>query len=169
MTKLQSSSSTERIAQVLLKDPTADVGAINTCQTELSSLHQTLEAIRRATSQTETEILSRESELDAAACRAVHSLHRRNVRVTINAALALQRSIVEQDNLRLELNARGVHRTSQLVGFVHGDFLTGPEDIHSWLAGQLRDLAGTRFLTEAERLALQSGELAELDLRNGEA
>jgi hypothetical protein len=161
--------STERFAQALMKDPTALVGNNHTLLTELDSLGRTLNGLHRASQQGQEEIMNRECELDGAACRAVHPLHRRNLRATINASLALQRSIVEQENLRLDLNARGVHRTSWLLAFAHGDFWTGPEDIHSWLSGQLRDLAGSEILTEAERLALQSGEIAELDLRDGEA
>lgn len=163
----QEARSTERIAQALLENPTAGVEELQTLADELNSLRQTLDGLHRAIQQGEQDILNREAELDAAACRTVGSLHRHNVRATINAMLRLHQSIVDQNDLRLELNRRGVQRTGHLQPFAHENFMTGASDIHSWLSGQLRELVSWKLLTEDERLALQQGTLAELNLTEG--
>lgn len=163
----RSAISTERIAEALLENPEAGVGELQSLQSELATLRKTIEGLRRAMEQGEQEILNREAELDAAACRTVQPLHRVNVRATINAMLNLHRSIVTQDELRLELNRRDVTRTGQLQPFSHENFLTGAEDIHSWISMQLRELVYWKILTEDERLALQQGHLVELDVTEG--
>ncbi|WHZ27615.1 MAG: hypothetical protein OJF51_002412 [Nitrospira sp.] len=162
--RAQSAISAERIAEALLENPSVEMGELQTLHDELRMLDKTVDGLRRAILQGDQDILNREAELDAAACRTVKVLHRHNVRATINAMLHLHQSIRTQEDLRLELNRRGVQRTGHLPPFVHVNFLNGVEDIHSWLSGQLRELVYWQFLTESERLALQQGTLTELDL-----
>ncbi len=160
----QSAFSAERIAEALLDNPSAEMAELQTLPDELRMLDKTLDGLRRAIQQGEQDILHREAELDAAACRTVKVLHRHNVRATINAMIRLHQSILTQEDLRVELNRRGVQQTGHLQPFVHENFLTGATDIHSWLSGQLRELVYWQLLTEDERLALQQGTLTELDL-----
>lgn len=160
----QNAISAEKLAEALLENPSAEMTELQPLRDELDALIQTVDALRLAIQQGEREILHHEAELDAAACRTVSELHRCNVRTTINAMLRLHQAIRAQDDLRVELTRRGIQRTGHLHPFVHNHFVEGPDDIHSWLSGQLRELVGWKFLTEHERLALQQGTLSELDL-----
>lgn len=154
----------ERLTAALIEDPNAHIGISDTLRSELNELSQVCDGLRRAIEHGDQETMHREAELDGEACRIVATLHRQNVRATINVMLALHRSIRQQQDLRAELNKRGVHRTSSLIPFAHENFETGADDIHSWLAGQLRELVGAQVLSEDERIALQRGEIIELDV-----
>ncbi len=168
MLESRRSDSIEFLVESFLRDPEISPPWQHSLREELGMLDQTRNGLRQALERIDFELLDCEARLDAAACRAVAALHRRNVRDTINKMLAVHQSIVKQDNLRLELNARGVHRTGQLLAFAHGDFWTGAADIHSWISGQLRDLVGFGFLKEEERAKLQHGEISELEINSGD-
>lgn len=111
----------------------------------------------------DAQILQQEAERDGWACSVLKPAHRRNVRVTLNAQLALHRAVTQQESLRDALVKKGYSRTSQLIPHFHGDFVSGLSDPNSWLCGDLRIARDGGFLSEAERIGLVRGDIESLD------
>ncbi|MBX3325173.1 MAG: hypothetical protein U0223_07535 [Nitrospira sp.] len=155
-------SSIHDLTRLLMKDATAQPAAAAGVQEKLQDCQVLLESIRRAIEATKQDMLQLQCERDAQVCREMLPTHTRNVRATINCILALHRSTVNQNALRLELNLKGVERTGHLIPLFPPQFLGGMDDSNSWLSFVMRGAVSDGFMSEQERGALMRGELKEL-------
>ncbi len=152
------------LERLLLLDATASPVQAVGAHEKVRDVQILLEGVSRAIKATELEILQLQAEEDAKACRDALPAHRRNVRMTINAVLSLHRSVVAQDQLRLDLALKGVERTSQLVPLFPRQFLDGMADPNSFISLFMRNAVDAGFITEWERVKVLKGELDELDI-----
>lgn len=157
-------TSLDRLVAALVGDPAASNLDASNVREELARADRMLEGIRLAIRQTEQEILQAECELDATDCRKVAGLHRKNVRQTINAVLALHHAVAAQQGLIRQLSQRGVGRTSHLVSFFPIEFAEELTDSNSYLSTSLREAVQLGFMTEAERVGLLQGRITVLDV-----
>lgn len=159
----RSTSPVHTLAALLMEDPAAQPIEAPGVQSQLHDVQLLLESITRAITAKEAEIVAVSAEADAAACREVLPTHRSNVRATINAVLALHRAITAQDELRMDLNRKGVERTSQLIPLYPSQFRDGMGDPNSWLSSFMRNAVADGFISEPERIAIMTGDAGALD------
>ena len=144
----------------LLENPMAEVDLSDGLHEEHQKVRANADIVRRALVALDAQIVQQEAERDGWACAVLKPAHRRNVRVTLNAQLALHRAAMQQESLRDGLVAKGFVRTSHLVPHFHPDFRFGLGDPNTWLSGDLRTARDEGFISEAERIGLMQGNIA---------
>ena len=147
----------------LLENPMAEVDLSDGLHEEHQKVRADADIVRRALVALDAQIVQQEAERDGWACAVLKPAHRRNVRVTLNAQLALHRAVRQQESIRDGLVGKGYSRTSHLVPHYHGDFRLGLGDPNTWLSGDLRTARDEGFISEAERIGLMRGDIETLD------
>ena len=147
----------------LLHNPMAEVDRSDGLHEEHQKVRSDIDIVRRALVALDAQILQQEAERDGWACRVSRPAYRRNVRVTLNAQLALHRAVRQQESIRDDLVNKGYSRTSHLAAHFHHDFRFGLLDPNTWLSADLRTARDEGFITEEERIALTRGDLERLD------
>lgn len=149
--------------QRLIQNPRAEVDLSDGLHEEHQKVLSDIEIVKKALVALDAQILQQEAERDGWACAMLKPAHRLNVRVTLNAQLALHRAVRQQESIRDGLVGKGYSRTSQLVPHFHHDFRFGLGDPNTWLSADLRTARDEGFLSEAERIGLMRGDIETLD------
>jgi hypothetical protein len=159
------SNPVDALADALVENPAITSAELAAHRDELARIRSTRQAIAKAIDVVQLDARNLRAQLDSDACRLVAPVHRRNCRKTINALLALHRSIAAQQALREQLRAKGVHYTEVLQPCFPPEFLAGPDDVNSRLSLFLFSAVEQGTMSEAERIDLmrQSIELLPIE------
>jgi hypothetical protein len=157
-------SQLDALADALVENPAINAAELAATRDELARIRSTRQAIAKALDTVRVDTMNLRAQLDSDACRLVTPIHRRNCRNTINALLALHRSIAVQQTLRDNLRDKGVTYTESLQPCFPAEWLAGTDDPYSRLHMFLFNAWEQGFINESEYTDLVRQRIAQLPI-----